>query len=121
MTDPSLLTPEIVAMLVNQWKAAVEVGDVVASPPSLALALGLDTTVELEELAKRPELTTVIRQAQLWMEAQWYRLLQLPGKEVNGSAIQFALKTMGRRDTEAANRKEKGGLHVHMYGGHRGL
>lgn len=121
MTDPTLHSPDTIRLLIDLWKAAVQAREVVASPPSLALALGLSSTVELEELSKQPELTMLIKQAQLWMEAEWYRLLSLSSKDASASGVQFALKTMGRRDTEAANRKEKGGLHVHMYGGHKAL
>lgn len=112
-------SPDTVRMLIDLWKAQCEVDEDTPSPPSLALALGLGSTGELEELARDPALTLILQQAHLWMEAYWYRLLKLSNREVSAASVSFALKTMGRRDTEKG--KGKGTLHLHFHGGHKTL
>lgn len=114
------LTPDTVRMLIDMWKQQCVDGELTASPPSLALALGLEEEGELEELSKRKDLRTLIKQAILWMRSEWYKDLRKSNKEVTASGIQFGLKSMGTTDTKGKG-VQKGQLHVHIYNGHEKL
>ncbi len=109
-----MLIPENALTFINLWKYAVNAREIVSSPASLALALGLKNQSQLDELRAHPDFYDILEEAFTWMCADWYAQLRRPAREVNAQGIIYALKTMGYTDNpKVIERKEPFVINLH--------